>query len=158
MGNLIQAGAVAPDFTTQDFTGKKWALSELRGKPVLLALYKSTCPYCEEELPKLAPIFAQAPDTVIVLGVAVGHDDASMARSFSKMTGLTIPVGLDADRSIRQAYGLRLVPSVVAIDGEGKVQKVFEGSARGLAGAVRETIQALATGGKMPSYNVVGDG
>ena len=43
----------APDFTLKDLTGKKWRLSQLKGKTVVLNFWFTTCPPCIQEIPDL---------------------------------------------------------------------------------------------------------
>ncbi|RYZ26368.1 MAG: TlpA family protein disulfide reductase, partial [Chitinophagaceae bacterium] len=42
----------APDFTLRDLKGKKWRLSALKGKTVVLNFWFATCPPCIQEIPE----------------------------------------------------------------------------------------------------------
>ena len=43
----------APDVTFTTITGKKIALKELRGKPVIVTFWATDCPACLKEIPAL---------------------------------------------------------------------------------------------------------
>src|SRR5437879_5419105 len=52
-GTSCAAPVPAPDFTTQDMTGKQVKLSDFRGKVVLINFWASWCGLCKTEKPAL---------------------------------------------------------------------------------------------------------
>ena len=155
----LNIGSPAPDFALTDLEGQPVQLSALRGAPVLLNFFKSTCPWCQVEMPKLGAVYRRHTDVnVNVIGVVVGRDDEASARRFAEQHQLSFPQAVDHDRKVREDYSLVRVPTVVAVDAQGNVARVYEGSAEQLAGVVEQTILAAARGDALPEYHLVGNG
>jgi peroxiredoxin len=156
---LSMIGQQAPDFTLTDLQGRPLQLSTLRGTPVLLNFFKSTCAWCQAEMPRLADIYRRMSDVdVHVVGVVVGKDDAASAERFATDKNLDFPLAVDAERQVRADYELQRVPSLVLVDADGKVARVYEGSSEQLTGIVEQTILAAARGDEPPDYYLVGNG
>ena len=47
----------APDITLQLIDGKKLKLSSLKGKPVLITFWATSCPGCIKEMPHLMELY-----------------------------------------------------------------------------------------------------
>jgi peroxiredoxin len=156
---LSMIGQEAPDFALTDLQGRPVQLSSLRGTPVLLNFFKSTCAWCQAEMPRLADIYRRMSDVdVRVLGVVVGKDDASSVERFARDKNLDFPLAVDDQHQVRADYGLQRVPTLVLVDAEGKVARVYEGSSEQLSGIVEQTILAAARGDEPPDYYLVGNG
>ena len=81
----------AMNFDTPD--GKPQAMSNFKGKPLLLNFWATWCPPCVEELPLLDAFHqAQKAKNWQVLGLAV--DQPSMVRSWLKTRPLSFAVGM----------------------------------------------------------------
>ena len=99
-------GAVAPDFSVQDETGRPVKLSDLKGRPVVLYSYpKDDTPGCTTEaraftaiLPRLTALGA------VVLGVS--GQDADSHRAFKDKHGIGFPLLVDPDRELMTRYGM----------------------------------------------------
>ncbi len=109
---------VAPDFSLRSLSGEPIALAGLRGRPVLLNFWASWCGPCRFELPALRR-FAEARPDVAVLGVA--HDEPGDLRATAAEAGTPYPILLDFDGSISERYGVKTLPTTVAIDADGRV-------------------------------------
>ena len=103
---LVPPGRPAPAFQLRDQHGKTHALSQYRGRPVVLYFYpkddtsgctKESCAF-QDNLPKFAS------DKAAVLGVSI-LDEASKAR-FAAKHGLTFPLLADADHAVASKYGV----------------------------------------------------
>lgn len=152
-------GKPAPNFLLTDLQGQQLQLSQLHGTPILLIFFKSTCPWCQIELPKLGEAFRRHPDIgVQIIGIVVGQDDESSATRFAQEKNLDFRLALDTQHQAREAYPLQRVPTVVLIDRFGNVQRVYEGSAEQLTGIVEQTVLASARGDQPPDYHLVGNG
>lgn len=102
----LGTGDRAPDFTTHDADGERVALSQLRGRTVVLYFYPmDDTPGCTAQACSLRDgMDALAARGVIVLGVSA--QDAEAHRRFAAKHRLPFPLLLDPDRRIAEAYGV----------------------------------------------------
>ncbi len=108
--------------------GRRYALSDFRGRPLVVSVWASWCAPCQEELPEFARarevLAASHPDAVFTT-INVGESGAR-ARSWMDKQGLDLPVLL-APMSFMDQYGLMVVPSILVFDREGRVSALHEG-------------------------------
>ena len=100
----LQIGDVAPNFTLTTLEGKQVSLSQLRGKPVMLNFWYSTCPGCLVEIPGMQRFYlAQqaAGNDFVILGVD-SVDDAQTAQQFAQQYGLTYSLALDNKQDVAE--------------------------------------------------------
>ncbi|MCS7223744.1 MAG: TlpA family protein disulfide reductase [Armatimonadetes bacterium] len=154
----IKPGVKAPDFSLPTTSGGSVTLKDLLGKNSLLIFWKSTCPYCINEAPKLSAALKEVGDALKVTAIATGRDTAEDADRFAKEHGFPFTVAVDESKSARTAYGLRIVPTLFWLSPDGTVQAVYEGSSAGLQEAVERAVEAVKKGEAVPSYDVVGSG
>lgn len=120
--------ATAPDFTFTLFDGKELALSELRGKPVVLNFWASWCPPCRAEARGLERVWqAYKNKGVVFVGVDI-QDKEEDARAFLNEFGITYPNGRDIDNEIAVSYGVSGIPTTVLINLDGKVARRWVGA------------------------------
>ena len=130
LGGKLKVGDVAPDFTLADIqSGKDVKLSDYRGKTVLVFFWASWCPYCkamckkEGSLNKFAAEMDAAKDAnLVILGVGTSSDDsAETQNAFLKTNNCTWTSTHDSGSKVEAKYGILGVPTVVLLDGDGKV-------------------------------------
>ena len=133
----IVPGAAAPDFTYEDITGHTGALSQHKGKIVILNFWASWCPPCVAEFPQLLTLAATYPDDVVLLALSSDHDPAMMDRFLSRLkreqgTKATAPnviIARDADNSIiLPVYGTARLPETIIIDADGIMREKVSGA------------------------------
>ena len=119
---LAGEGTEAPDFTVEMIDGSKVALSELRGKVVLLNFWATWCPPCRQELTRvqkdIIDRFAGKP--FVFLPVSRGEKRETV-EAFREKTGYDFPMGLDSARTVYDRYASNYIPRNYLIDKEGKV-------------------------------------
>jgi len=120
-------GHPAPDFTLQTMTGEPLALSDLRGKAVVLNFWATWCPPCRAEMPELQAAYtAYAPGGLVVLGVNQAEDRATV-RAFLDELGLTFPVVLDTQYEVADRYSVNSLPTTFFIDRDGVIRDIVVG-------------------------------
>ncbi len=99
------AGTTAPAFKLQDQTGKWHALSDYKGKWVVLYFYpKDNTPGCTTQACEFRDnIFAYRELGAVILGVSV--DDVASHKTFSEEYSLPFPILADSEKKTSTAYG-----------------------------------------------------
>jgi peroxiredoxin Q/BCP len=154
--SLIDPGKKAPAFSLPDQEGKKHALADYEGQPVVLYFYpKDDTPGCttescafQDNLPKFKKSKAA------VLGMSV-LNSASKAK-FADKYGLKFPLLADEDHSVIEKYGawqeksmygkkyMGVARTTYLIGPDGKVAKRWDGvKVDGHAEEVLAAVQAL---------------
>lgn len=119
-------------------------MTELRGRVCVLAFVNAGSAWSQQRLLDLTQLQARHGDRLQVLAVHVPRFDHEreprrVARRLARHA-LNFPVAHDADWVAWQHYGVHAWPTVVLVDGDGRLRARFEG-----AGASREVeAQALA--------------
>jgi peroxiredoxin len=113
-----------------DLAGKPVALSEFKGKPLLINFWATWCGPCRKEIPDLIDLSAKyQPKGVVVLGIAV--DNPEKAREFVKTKGIPYQVLVGPDQAIdiikKTADAKALIPFTLAIGPDGNIVAVKRG-------------------------------
>jgi peroxiredoxin Q/BCP len=102
---LIEAGQQAPDFTLPDQDGEPVALSDLRGRPVVLYFYpKADTPGCTTQACGIRDRSTEYDAAgAVVLGVS--PDSVAAVKKFHDKQSLNFTLLADADHAIAELYG-----------------------------------------------------
>lgn len=130
-GQGFNVGSRAPDFQLQSLDGETVALSDLRGKPVMLNFWATWCGPCRLEMPFIQEIFEDKAwaDRLEITTVNVG-EESSQVENFMEHYGLSFHVLLDKDTSVAQNYNIRGIPTTFFIDKNGIIKDVQIGAFR----------------------------
>ncbi len=115
----LRLGAAAPDFTLDDLDGQPFTLSALRGHPVLIDFWSTTCVECVTQAPQLAALYQRHhPRGLELLGIA-GDTPDTLARFFASHphVGRT---ALDDDTASAR-YRVGWWPSYFLVDAHGQL-------------------------------------
>lgn len=133
----------APGFSLPLAGGGILRFPEETARPALLAFFKDECPTCRFTFPFLQRLHEQAGDALFVAGIS--QDSAERARAWAVDLGLGFPIAVDApEYPVSRRYGLRAVPTLVAVDAAGRVLGVEEGFRRDPLQALAGRLAALA--------------
>ncbi len=116
----------APSFNFLDLEGAEHSLEEFRGdSPLLLVFWKTDCPACLLEFPKLEKLEAQWKGRGVRF-LALGEDPSLRAlKRYSDTHERSCAIGWDRDGVAAFVYGVKGVPFVVVLDSRGR--KAYEG-------------------------------
>ena len=115
-----QDGELAPDFALLSPEGERIALSDFRGKTVVLNFWATWCPPCRAEMPELQAAWEERGEGDDLVVFSVDFDEtAGEVNDFFEDFGLTFPVALDGGGSVAEHYGVRGLPATFFIDAGG---------------------------------------
>ena len=120
-------GSTAPDFTLKDGDGNDWALSEHRGKTVVLLFYPGdNTPVCTAQLCSVRDHWSEYQATGAEV-VGISTDTIESHQGFAEKHSLPLRLLSDPDRKLSEMYDMkswlpgRSARGVVVIDKEGKI-------------------------------------
>ena len=123
-----EVGRAAPAFRLRAPDGSLTALTDQRGRYVLLNFWASWCGPCRGETPALQAFFERHAPGLVVVGVNQ-QEAAETARAFAQGFGVTYPIALDADGQVSSAYRVSTgLPVSFLIDPEGVIRRVHLGA------------------------------
>jgi peroxiredoxin Q/BCP len=133
---VLKVGDEAPDFETEDDTGKKFKLSEYRGKKLVLYFYpKDFTPGCTAEACSLRDSYQIFEGSGIpIFGISGGS--AELHQKFRKRYDLPFSILMDKELNIAKLYDAYNKLSIIGemakritylIDEEGKIEGIFGG-------------------------------
>ena len=120
----VDQGDKAPAWSAHDFAGHAVDFPAVtQGKPTIVIFWATWCPYCKAFMPYLKSIAADyAQQGVKVVAIDVKEDGRVDPKAYVQALGFS-PIAIasvDGDR-IMQAYGIRYIPGLFIIDGQGQV-------------------------------------
>jgi len=138
----------APDFRLRAFDGRMLALSDFRGKAVVLNFWASWCTPCRQEMPILERISREFKGSgLVVLGIDV-LDDEQDARAFLAALRITYPNVFDPDQTRMRLYRVAALPTTILIDRQQRQRGRFVGGYLGEPGyrELRDQVLTLLNG------------
>lgn len=120
----------AIDFSFSDKDGKKVALSDFYGKPIVLNFWATWCGYCIEEMPHFQEAYNTYQEEVqfILLNATDGRSETREgATKFIKEKNYTFPVYFDEEQEGVYSYYVTGFPQTVFIDKEGNISEIIYG-------------------------------
>ena len=123
INTINRASTQAPDVTFTTLAGKKIALKELRGKPVIVTFWATDCPACIKEIPDLINLYTHYHKQGLeILAVAMYYDPPNYVVTMSQDQQLPYNVALDLKAEHAHAFGdVPLIPSTFLISPDGLI-------------------------------------
>jgi peroxiredoxin len=124
LASLLPLGSVAPDIRQQTPDGGTFALSDLRGKVVLIDFWASWCRPCRMENPNVKRVYSKyASKGFEILGVSLDKDQGAWVKAIQD-DGLPWKHVSDLgfwSNAAAQEYGVTSIPYTVLVDRDGKI-------------------------------------
>lgn len=128
-GKIYETNSVpAPDLTMETLDGRQINLSEQKGKVILVNFWATWCSPCRKEIPDLINLYSTfQSEGLMVVGIAVDAEGASVVQPFVKKQRINYPIVVDTARTIEShfdaMYGL---PTTYVVNANGQiVQRVL---------------------------------
>jgi peroxiredoxin len=113
----------APVFEGKDLEGEERTSAAFRGKPLLVYFFEESCGECAESTSAVRDAFLGHREQGFQVVGVVTRTDADVARRYVRERGLSFPVLLDADGSIRARFGATSGdPDLYWIDADGNLR------------------------------------
>jgi peroxiredoxin len=106
------------DFTLTDLSGKRWTLSSLKGKVVLVNFWATWCPPCRKEMPDLNALYKRFKDKGFVI-LAISDEVMPTVSKFIDEHQYSYPILLDPGRTVNTAYSVTGIPKSFLYDRSG---------------------------------------
>lgn len=118
-------GTQAIDFDVTDIKGKKYKLSELKGKVVALNFWFVECKPCIMEMPELNELVEEFKGKEVVF-LAIAINNQKQLKKFLKTTNFNYKV-ISSGQSVSDSYGIKGFPTNIIIDQNGLIQYASTG-------------------------------
>lgn len=121
----------APDFTMLSPDGAEVTLASLKGKPLVLNFWASTCGPCRSEMPEFQCAFEEHGDQVEFAMVNVpdfNGETREAALQLVEQQGYTFPIYFDANVEGQMQYGVTSIPQTFFIAPDGKLEAYASGA------------------------------
>ncbi len=121
MLTAIPSRPLAPSFNLPDDEGEMHALSDYKGKVVIINFWATWCPPCRAELPSMNKAWEKLKDhDVQMLAVNVGEDEDTVF-AFTGEQEINFQILLDESGEIINLWPVRGLPTTFVLDKEGRV-------------------------------------
>ena len=118
-----EADIAKADFTLKDLNNKKWTLSQLRGKIVLVNFWATWCPPCRTEMPNLDLIYTHfATEGLVILSIT--DENPFTVNSFLQGKNYHPPVLIDSGGAVHKQFHITGIPQTFVFDRDGKLTGV----------------------------------
>lgn len=113
----------APDVTFKTLDGDRFELAGLRGNPVLVTFWATSCRSCVKEIPHIIALHDEfGPAGLHIFGVAMAYDPPNHVLEFTRSRELPYRIALDIDGEVARAFGdVMLTPTTFLIGPDGRV-------------------------------------
>jgi thiol-disulfide isomerase/thioredoxin len=120
-------GGKTPALKLADADGRERALSEWRGKTVVVNFWATWCEPCREEMPSLERLRTRLEGkSVDVVAVNVGESPERVAR-FTREVPVSFPILYDRDSSMAKRWKVRGYPTSYVVGPDGRIRYYFVG-------------------------------
>jgi len=126
-GAAVEAwqGVKAPEFSVTTLDGREIALSDLRGKRVVLDFWATWCPPCVKEIPHFIRL-AKDPAAKDVVIVGISSESRERLEKFVKEKGVNYAVA--SAKGLPSPFGeVKSIPTTFFLDRNGVIQTVLQG-------------------------------
>jgi thiol-disulfide isomerase/thioredoxin len=138
----------APAIAFRAAEGKELTLADFRGRTLVVNFWATWCAPCVEEMPALDRLHASlASEGIEVAAISVDRGGLRQVAPFFEVNALKhLPVYLDPTGASMRAFGVRGLPTTIAIDRQGRDAGRLEGAAHWDSEPAKSLLRALARG------------
>ena len=114
----------AADFRLPDIDDETHALSDFRGKVVMLNFWATWCPPCRREMPSMQRLYDKYRERGLVVVAVNQWEDPELVFEFTGRLSLepTFPILFDRESRISEEYGVKGLPTTYLLDKQGNIR------------------------------------
>jgi peroxiredoxin len=127
LGDLIEVGDAADDFSLNDLDGNLVTLSDFRGRPVMLNFWATWCLPCRVEMPELQQALHDYQDENLVVLAINQQESPEAVEEFFEEFDLSLTPLLDSEGTVGQRYRMLNLPGTVFINPDGQITAIHRG-------------------------------
>jgi len=115
-------GKPAADFSVQDTTGRNHALSDYRGRNLLVVFWATWCPACNMEIPHLIQLRNEVPESGLGI-LAISNEQIEQLKPFAEAKGINYTVASLSGATLPAPFGeVSAIPTTFFIDSRGTIK------------------------------------
>tara|TARA_B110000091_G_C13711276_1_gene430600 strand:+ start:103 stop:624 length:522 start_codon:yes stop_codon:yes gene_type:complete len=134
-----------PNISLNIIDGRKIKIDSMKGKPLLVTFWSTTCSTCIKEMPHLVELYNQFnKDGLEIIGIAMPYDPPNRVLELTKKRALPYPIALDIEGFASKAFGnIDVTPTSFLIDSFGNIiqQKTGEMDLEQLRVKIKKLLQ-----------------
>ena len=114
---------MAPDVTFRIIDGRQIAMKDLRGRPVLITFWATSCANCLKEMPHLISLYNELSEKGFeIVGVAMPYDPPNQVLELTRLRRVPYAIALDIDGSVAHAFDdVTLTPTSLLVAPDGRI-------------------------------------
>jgi cytochrome c biogenesis protein CcmG/thiol:disulfide interchange protein DsbE len=121
----LTPGQPAPAFDLQTVDGTHVTLAGLRGKTVVVNVWATWCPPCQQETADLVTAHKQLAAGDVAFVSVDSTERPALIKAFAAAKNITWTQAVDADQTFVKAYDVRYFPTTFVIDPDGVLRVVY---------------------------------
>ncbi|KUI98879.1 TlpA family protein disulfide reductase [Vibrio sp. MEBiC08052] len=128
---VLAVGAPAPDLAVMNAHEQQMTLQQVRGKPVVVEFWSSTCGACLVMMKAWQKYADDHPGKMQFIGVGIEPHPENLT-DFAAQLGVTLPLGLDQLGITQERYQVIATPTTFFIDRHGVLKIIHLGYSSGM--------------------------
>jgi peroxiredoxin/tetratricopeptide (TPR) repeat protein len=121
----LTLGEPAPAFDLPAIDGKRVTLDGLRGKTVVINVWATWCPPCQEETANLIKAYNQVANSDVVFMGVDSTEAAPLVKAFAAAKDIKFLETVDAQQTFAKAYHVKYFPTTYVIGPDGVLRMVY---------------------------------
>ncbi len=129
---LLSAQAIpqkCQEITLKGLDGKNYTLADFKGKVSLLIFWRSTCPHCRHEMPRIKELYKKYRGVINFVPVSLDTDEEHFSNYLKELQpNFLIFRSLELRPCVSEVSKIRGVPTLFLLDPNLNIVKKFEGT------------------------------
>jgi len=138
---------VIPNVELTTITGEKLNLESLRGRPVLITFWATSCTGCVKEMPHLIKLHNTfASQGLKIIGISMPYDRPDHVMKMAQQKKLPYTIAMDINKEATKAFGgVSLTPTTFLISPMGTIvwQKIGEFNTQALTSQIKVLLNEM---------------